>query len=103
MSQDNKKYAYGGLVRKDKIGKEAFKREYGQSCDPSQLIHSDDPNSDPPDLPPYDPFKWGRMMEQEEKKQHESRRLDKIEESLERIERKVDKLIGPQLIKGIWR
>lgn len=97
MSENNEryvdvpKYAYGGLVPDSDmfIGTSAFKREFEQHCDPG-----DDP---------YNPFKWSHLLANARRLPEEKDRLGKIEESLKRIEKKINKLTGPQLINGVWR
>ena len=61
------------------------------------MIYTNDPN--------YDPFKnWHHMLENNTP---EKSQLEKITETLERIEKRLEKrldqLTGPTLTNGIWR
>ena len=58
-----------------------------------KMIYTNDPN--------YDPFKNGHHML--ENNTPEKSQLEKITETLERIEKRFDQLTGPTLTNGIWR
>lgn len=96
-SMSKKKYTCGSLVpklSKADMGKEKFEREFSQPCvpGPTKMIHSDDPN--------YEPYKWDHLLSFTKTTHKEKDRLERIEKSLERIEKEMYKLTGLQLING---